>query len=232
MGFFPLSLTLLLAATPIPVDAPRLQDDAAPVLEQAMAPEAFEAVLLEGDIPALQLACADAAQFGLEERLRLLRNRLLVVAPAPQPFEVVMANARALMQCKAPDSVPVVLSRYGPASGRQRRDWLLLSWQAAAAALDQERAILALLRLAEGDPSRLEAEALVVGLDEEGQPLTRSALDLLADHQIANGETAEAVITLLAGRSPGVAAAPPSRNKLHRHELWRYCPFQGVMETD
>ena len=207
MGFFPLSLTLLLAATPIPVEAPRLQDDAAPVLEQAMAPEAFEAVLLEGDIPALQLACADAAQFGLEERLRLLRNRLLVVAPAPQPFEVVMANARALMQCKAPDSVPVVLSRYGPASGQQRRDWLLLSWQAAAAALDQERAILALLRLAEGDPSRLEAEALVVGLDEEGQPLTRSALDLLADHQIANGETAEAVITLLAGRSPGVAAA-------------------------
>ena len=64
MGFFPLSLTLLLAATPIPVDAPRLQDDAAPVLEQAMAPEAFEAVLLEGNIPALQLACADAAQFG------------------------------------------------------------------------------------------------------------------------------------------------------------------------
>ena len=118
MGFFPLSLTLLLAATPIPVDAPRLQDDAAPVLEQAMAPEAFEAVLLEGNIPALQLACADAAQFGLEERLRLLRNRLLVVAPAPQPFEVVMANARALMQCKAPDSVPVVLSRYGPAPGR------------------------------------------------------------------------------------------------------------------
>ncbi|MBL6797456.1 MAG: hypothetical protein ISQ53_01525 [Synechococcus sp. BS307-5m-G39] len=207
MGFLPLSLTFLLAATPIPVDAPPLQGDAAPLLEQAMAPDAFEAVLLEGDLPALQLACADAAQFGLEERLRLLRNRLMVVAPSPQPFEVVMANARALMQCKAPDSVPVVLARYGPGPGRERRDWLLLSWQAAAAALDQERAILALLRLAEGDPSRLEAEALVVGLDEEGQPLTRSALDLLADHQIANGQTDEAVITLLAGRSPGVAAA-------------------------
>ena len=75
MGFLPLSLTLLLAATPIAVQEPPLQDKAAPVLEQAMAPEAFEAVLLEGDIPALQLACADAVQFGLQERLRLLRNR-------------------------------------------------------------------------------------------------------------------------------------------------------------
>ena len=207
MGFLPLSLTLLLAATPIAVDEPPLQDKAAPVLEQAMAPEVFEAVLLEGDIPALQQACADAVQFGLEERLRLLRNRLMEVAPAPQPFEVVMANAQALMQCKAPDSVPVVLARFGPAPGRQRREWLLLSWQAAAAAFDQDRAVLALMRLAEGDRSRLEEERLIVGLDDEGQPQTRSALDLLAEHQIANGQESEAVLPLLAARTPGVAAA-------------------------
>ena len=207
MGFLPLSLTLLLAATPIAVQEPPLQDKAAPVLEQAMAPEVFEAVLLEGDIPALQQACADAVQFGLEERLRLLRNRLMEVAPAPQPFEVVMANAQALMQCKAPDSVPVVLARFGPAPGRQRREWLLLSWQAAAAAFDQDRAVLALMRLAEGDRSRLEEERLIVGLDDEGQPQTRSALDLLAEHQIANGQESEAVLTLLAARTPGVAAA-------------------------
>ena len=207
MGFLPLSLTLLLAATPIAVDEPPLQDKAAPVLEQAMAPEVFEAVLLEGDIPALQLACADAVQFGLQERLRLLRNRLMEVAPAPQPFEVVMANAQALMQCKAPDSVPVVLARFGPAPGRQRREWLLLSWQAAAAAFDQDRAVLALMRLVEGDRSRLEEERLIVGLDDEGQPQTRSALDLLAEHQIANGQESEAVLTLLAARTPGVAAA-------------------------
>ena len=207
MGFLPLSLTLLLAATPIAVQEPPLQDKAAPVLEQAMAPEAFEAVLLEGDIPALQLACADAVQFGLQERLRLLRNRLMEVAPAPQPFEVVMANAQALMQCKAPDSVPVVLARFGPAPGRQRREWLLLSWQAAAAAFDQDRAVLALMRLVEGDRSRLEEERLIVGLDDEGQPQPRSALDLLAEHQIANGQESEAVLTLLAARTPGVAAA-------------------------
>ena len=207
MGFLPLSLTLLLAATPIAVQEPPLQDKAAPVLEQAMAPEAFEAVLLEGDIPALQLACADAVQFGLQERLRLLRNRLMEVAPAPQPFKVVMANAQALMQCKAPDSVPVVLARFGPAPGRQRREWLLLSWQAAAAAFDQDRAVLALMRLVEGDRSRLEEERLIVGLDDEGQPQTRSALDLLAEHQIANGQESEAVLTLLAARTPGVAAA-------------------------
>ena len=162
---------------------------------------------MEGDIPALQLACADAVQFGLQERLRLLRNRLMEVAPAPQPFEVVMANAQALMQCKAPDSVPVVLARFGPAPGRQRREWLLLSWQAAAAAFDQDRAVLALMRLVEGDRSRLEEERLIVGLDDEGQPQTRSALDLLAEHQIANGQESEAVLTLLAARTPGVAAA-------------------------
>lgn len=207
MGFLPLSLTFLLAATPIPLEEPQLQDKVAPVPEQAMAPEAFEAVLLEGDLTALQLACAEAVRFGLEERLRLLRDRLMTVAPSPQPFEVVMANARALMQCKAPDSVPEVLARFGPAPGPQRREWLLLSWQAAAAAFDQDRAVLALMRLAEGDRSRLEGVQLVIGLDDEGQPLTRSALDVLAEHQIANGQESEAVVTLLSARTAGVAAA-------------------------
>jgi len=100
-----------------------------------------------------------------------------------------------------------VLARFGPAPGRQRREWLLLSWQAAAAAFDQDRAVLALMRLVEGDRSRLEEERLIVGLDDEGQPQTRSALDLLAEHQIANGQESEAVLTLLAARTPGVAAA-------------------------
>ena len=213
MGLLPLSLTFLLAATPLlaatssPVKGAQFQKDAAPVPEGAMASEVFEVVLLEGDLPALQLACADAVQFELEERLRLLRNRLIEVAPSPQPFEVVMENARALMQCKAPDSVPVVLARFGPAPGPQRREWLLLSWQAASAAFDQDRAVLSLMRLAEGDRARLEGEQLVIGLDDEGQPLTRSALDVLAEHQIANGQEAEAVVTLLSARTPGVAAA-------------------------
>ena len=172
-----------------------------------MPQEAFEIVLIEGGLPDLKLACEESASFGVNERLQLLRDRLMQVAPAPQTFDVVMANARALMSCKAPDSAQVVLSRYGPGPGPRRREWLLLSWQAASAALDQERTVLALLRLAEGDLTRLDAEQLVVGLDGQGLPRTRSALDLLAEAQIASGQPDQAVITLLAGRTPGVVAA-------------------------
>jgi len=132
---------------------------------------------------------------------------LMVVAPSPQPFAVVMANARALMACKAPDSTQIVLSRFGPGPGWQRREWLLLSWQSASAALDQDRAVLALRRLADGDLTRLETELLIVGQSDEGLPLTRSALDLLANHEIAAGRPEAAVTVLLAGRTPGVVAS-------------------------
>ena len=134
-----------------------------------------------------------------------------------------MANARALMSCKAPDSAQVVLSRYGPGPGPRRREWLLLSWQAASAALDQERIVLALLRLAEGDLTRLDAEQLVVGLDGQGMPTTRSALDLLAEAQIASGQPDQAVITLLAGRTTGVIAA---------RRLGLAADLLGVMESE
>jgi len=172
-----------------------------------MAQEAFEVVLIEGGLPDLKQACEESASFGVNERLQRLRDRLMLIAPAPQTFDVVMANARALMSCKAPDSAQVVLSRYGPGPGPRRREWLLLSWQAASAALDQERIVLALLRLADGDLTRLDAEQLVVGLDEQGLPATRSALDLLAEAQIASGQPDQAAITLLAGLTPGGIAA-------------------------
>lgn len=203
MGLRPLSLSILLAVVPgfiAPVSA-------SPESSMPMTQETFETVLLEGGIPELRLACEDSARFGVNERLQLLRDRLMLVAPAPQDFDVVMANARALISCKAPESSLVVLSRYGPGPGRRRRAWLLLSWQAASAALDQERIILALLRLADGDLASLDAEQLVVGLDGAGLPLTRSALDLLVEAQIASGQSEQAVTSLLAGRTPGVIAA-------------------------
>jgi hypothetical protein len=84
---------------------------------------------------------------------------------------------------------------------------LLLSWQSASAALDQDRAVLALRRLADGDLTRLETELLIVGQSDEGLPLTRSALDLLANHEIAAGRPEAAVTVLLAGRTPGVVAS-------------------------
>ncbi len=201
MGLFSLPLSILLAAAP-PLDSAPVQSPLMP-----MTPEAFELVLEQGGIEQLSMACADADLFNLQERLRLLRDRLMLVAPSPQPFAVVMANARALMVCKAPDSTQTVLSRFGPAPGSQRRQWLLLSWQAASAALDQDRAVLALRRLADGDLTRLDGEMLVVGQSDDGLPLTRSALDVLAQHELAAGRPEDAVTVLLAGRTPGVVAA-------------------------
>ena len=95
MGLSSLPLLFLLAAAP-PLDAAPVPPVALP-----MSLKAFETVLQEGDIPQLSAACADADRFGLQERLRLLRDRLMLVAPSPQPLAVVMANARALMACKA-----------------------------------------------------------------------------------------------------------------------------------
>ncbi len=201
MGLSSLPLLFLLAAAPPLAAAP------VPPVALPMSLQAFETVIEGGDINQLSEACADADRFGLQERLRLLRNRLMLVAPSPQPFVVVMANARALMACKAPDSTQIVLSRFGPGPGWQRREWLLLSWQAASAALDQDRAVLALRRLADGDLTRLDTELLVVGLSDDGLPLTRSALDLLANHELAAGRPEEAVTVLLAGRTPGVVAS-------------------------
>ena len=201
MGLSSLPLLFLLAAAPPLAPAP-VQPVVLP-----MSKEAFETVLKDGGIPQLSAACADADRFGLQERLRLLRDRLMLVAPAPQPFAVVMANARALMACKAPDSTQIVLSRFGPGPGSARREWLLLSWQAASAALDQDRAVLALRRLADGDLTRLDPEMLIVGYSDDGLPLTRSALDLLANHELAAGRPEEAVTVLLAGRTPGVVAS-------------------------
>ena len=225
MGLLPLPLSLVLAVVPgsaTTLSAP-IESSAPPSSPMPMTQAAFETVLFEGDLPELTLACEDSARFGVNERLQLLRDRLMLVAPSPQPFDVVMANARALMSCKAPDSAQVVLSRYGPGPGPRRREWLLLSWQAASAALDQERIVLALLRLAEGDLTRLDAEQLVVGLDGQGMPTTRSALDLLAEAQIASGQPDQAVITLLAGRTTGVIAA---------RRLGLAAELLGVMESE
>ncbi len=201
MGLSILPILISLAASPLVKSAP---------VEPAPLPlgqEAFNVVLKEGDLPQLSAACVDADRFGLQDRLRLLRDQLMVVKPSPQPFDVVMENARALMACRAPDSTQIVLSRFGPAPGSQRREWLLLSWQAASAAFDQDRAVLALRRLVDGDLARLDQEVLVVGQSDLGLPLKRSALDILANHELAAGRPEEAIAVLLAGRTPGLVAA-------------------------
>ena len=86
MGLSSLPLMFLLAAaTPLEVVP-------VPSVALPMSLEAFEAVLGKGGIDQLSAACADSDRFGLQDRLRLLRNRLMLVAPSPQPFAVVMGE--------------------------------------------------------------------------------------------------------------------------------------------
>ena len=69
---------------------------------------------------------------------------------------------RALLACRAPGSARRVLTATALAPA-PNGGWLLLSWQAASAALDHEAAVLALRRLADGDLMRLEALRVEVG---------------------------------------------------------------------
>ncbi len=207
MGIHSLPLTVLLLAGVSQAAPLNVATATSATVKEPMAEVVYRQLLREGEIPDLAAACADADLFGINARLEELRDRLMVIAPPPQPFDVVMANARALMVCRAPDSTQTVLARFGPAPGRQRRDWLLLSWQAASAAFDHSRASLALRRLANGNLTALDFEQLTVGYGEDGLPLTRSALDLLVEHEISQGRSSEAVIVLLAGRARGTLGA-------------------------
>ena len=167
MGFQPLPLLVSMATTAVPASSV--------------------------DLASLQQACLTARQQGDTLEQEVLRNRLLELHPHPNSLEVVLANARALMACGAPESAFQVLSRYGP-NREERRDWLLLRWEAAAAALDHPRAALALRRLVDGDISALEQEQL---------PVQRNGLDQLAYHQAAAGEPLDAAAVLLLGRAGG-----------------------------
>jgi len=201
MGISSLSISLLIAAVPVPVASQPVAS------EVPMAAEEYQQVLREGDVVQLGDACSDAARFGLGGRLKELRDRLMVVAPAPQPFAVVMANTRALLACKAPGSARRVLSRFGPGTDAQRQEWLVLSWRTAAAARDHEAAVLALRRLAAGDPARLASVRLDLGPDANGIAVTRSALDQLADHEAALNRIDRAAAVALSARSSGVEGA-------------------------
>ena len=186
MPALPLVLTLMAAVPAVPA-AP-----AAPMAE----PE-FQQLLLEGDLIALEQACRDALDFGLDQRLQQLRDRLLGLHPTPETLELVLANAGALMTCRSPQSAGVVLNRYSPGQGDEWRPWLLLRWQAASAALDHRQAALALRRLVKGDLAALERETLPGG----------NGLVQLAEHEAASGRPQAAVDVLLSGSSTGLAGA-------------------------
>jgi len=178
-----------------------------PAQLQGMEEKAFATSLASEDLSLLEAACQDSAQFDRPERLQVLRERLVALRPAPQPFNVVITNANALISCRAPEAALEVLDRFGPGPGVQRQQWLIQQWRAANAGLNHRRAAMALWRLAAGNPASLEAMPLPMRFQEDGSLDTRPALDVLAGHLAALGRNGEAAAVLLAGRLPGRVAA-------------------------
>ena len=182
MGIQPLPMLLSLLAAAAPLSEP-----------QPMAEEPFQQWLLESDLQQLELGCGDPLISAGGGRRQQIRDRLLVLHPAPQSFDRVMANASALLTCGSPDSAARVLNRISPAQGEERRLWLRLRWQAAASALDHREAALALRRLVNGDLIALADLDLGDG---------RLGLDQLALHEAALGRQDEAVGLLLLAPNP------------------------------
>ena len=177
MEIQPLPMLLSLLAAAIPLSEPQL-----------MAEERFQQWLLESDLQQLERGCTDPLIGATGGRQQEIRDRLLVLHPAPESFELVMANATALLTCGSPDSAARVLNRISPAMGEERRRWLRLRWQAAAAGLDHREAALALRRLVNGDLIALARLELGDG---------RLGVDQLAEHEAALGRQGEAAAVLL-----------------------------------
>jgi hypothetical protein len=113
-----------------------------------------------------------------------------------------LANAEALVSCRAPDDALNVLNRYGPAPGSERTLWLLAQWRAADAGLHHRLAAEALLRLA-----NLDGLALTLLVRRDGSRVSRPALDVLADHLVVLGEDQQAAAALLVARQKGQLGA-------------------------
>ena len=182
---FPFALTLLAAVTAAPDP-------------QVMSEERFQTVLVEMDVAAAEQVCLDPLIADTDRRRQDLRDRLLALHPVIDSLDLVLENAEALMSCGAPEAAAVVLNRYSPRAGDERRRWLLLRWRAAAAALDHRQAALALRRLVVGNLTALNAPLL---------PGQVNGLDQLALHEAAQGRNAVAVEVQLMADLSGVQGA-------------------------
>ncbi|MCT0206977.1 hypothetical protein [Synechococcus sp. CS-1332] len=182
---------------------PQESEEPPPILSD----KAFADLLRDGDLEQLDVACRQSAEADLGERLRQLQQRLLTLHPAPQPLEVVLANADVLLSCRAPSEAMDVLNRFGPAAGAERIQWLQLQWRAASAGLDHRRAALALERLRQESGTSLDGIALPLQRQEDGTVISRSALELLALHLESRGFPRVGGDLLVRARQGGLAGA-------------------------
>ena len=194
-------------ASPATIVSPAPLPAAAPVVDPPLSEVDFAARLASADLAGLDDLCRRSVADDDLPRLRRLRERLLVLHPAPQPLPVVLANADVLLSCRAPQAAMQVLERYGPGPGAERVQWLLLQWRAASAGLDHRRAALALERLSATDPASLQSLLLPIRRRDDGTVVSRPAVELLADHLEGRGLRQAAAELLLASRQAGAAGA-------------------------
>ena len=187
MGFVPLPLVLTLFTAVTPAASPLPWSDAR-----------FQELLVDGTITTMEEACLDPKAAGTKLRKQQLRDRLLAIHPVPASFDLTMRHAGALLTCGSPEGTALVLNRFSPARGDERRRWPMLRWQAAAAALDHRQAALALRRLVDGN---------VATLDEITLAGPRNGLDTLAEHEASQGRPQAAAWVLLQGDFQGAAGA-------------------------
>ena len=176
----------------------------APLPPGALPEEAFTELLETGTRQELVAGCERVITLGLDQRLRQLRQALLALNEATSSLEVVFADTRALLRCKAPDAALQVLERISPNVGPERKEWLLLQWRAASDGLDQRRAALALQRLSQGSAEVLDAQQLTLAEPQApGElPIQRSALDVQAEQREAMGQERAALIQAIGSGSP------------------------------
>ena len=167
----------------------------APLPPGALTEEAFTQLLETGTRQELVAGCERVITLGLDQRLRQLRQELLALNEATNSLDVVFADTRALLRCKAPDAALQVLERISPNVGPERNEWLLLQWRAASDGLDQRRAALALQRLSQGSTEVLDAQLLTLAEPQApGElPIQRSALDVQAEQREAMGQQRAAI---------------------------------------
>ena len=163
--------------------------------------------LAQETILQMSVACSDAAQLSSDRRLRELSDQLMHSVNLNNSFDLEMQRAVALIACKDPETAQQVLRRINPINSEKKRAWSMLFWQASNAVMDHSSAALALRSLSEGNLQRLDDEQITVGYSQDGTPLTRLALDLLAEHERLNGRCGVAAKVLLAGRKGGALGA-------------------------
>lgn len=199
-----------LAPTPPAAQAPPspgIPAAAGAVPPPAISEAEFQELLRTAGLDRLDLLCRQLVDASDDTRLRLLRERLLTIHPAPQPLAVVLANAEVLLSCRMPEGALTVLDRIGPARGAEQVQWLTLQWRAANAAMDHRRAALALERLSAARPAQLESLLVPLQQRSDGTWASRSALEILASHLESTGQTSQAAGLLLLSRNQDAPAA-------------------------